>query len=1487
MTAASQPARAPFHILTMPVGPICNLDCSYCYYLEKAELYPGNRHWAMEEGVLERFVRQYIDAQPPDTPEVIFSWQGGEPTLLPISFYARAVELQQHHTRTGMVCRNTIQTNGVCLDDNWCAFLRQHGFLVGLSLDGPAELHDPYRLDRQGLPTHHLVMRALANLQKHEVEYNVLTVIHRLNADHPLEVYRFLRGRGVRFMQFIPLVEKRPGIVSGMLSTANTVAEPASLVSDRSVLPAQFGQFMISVFDEWHAHDVGRVFVQTFDEALAAWTGHEPGLCIFRETCGRALALEHNGDVYSCDHFVTADHRLGSICEGTLPAMVDSTAQKAFGMAKRDALPAHCRRCEVRFACNGECPKNRILVSPDGEPGLNYLCEGYRRFFGHIAPAMKRMAEALWRAMPSSPASASPADEQSVHRRRSSHPPGPSRNDPCPCGSGRKYKKCCLSGKKGMVTGLLLFVALLIGILAQPVRAEDELPAPRYPLKTSRTLLTDARIEEARRRIDTDASAAKVRDAVLAEAEFWTRRSDDEARSLIPPASVPRSYSVGNAGCPACGERIYERGTYPWILDPEHPYQVKCPIDGKVYPGNDFAASLAADFKDRNREGMSHYDDGWGWYDAKGNRYWFIAYGCNWQWSSKILPGVRDLGRAYTLTGDQKYAHKAAVILVEIAKRYPSMHYRTQSRRGVEFKDPYAWGRILNYVSETRTLSWLAEAYDAVWERIDSDAQLQAEFGLSGEQLRGLIEANLLEEGMEAVWENDILGNYGMHQSAYALAAICRQNGPRDTWLRQIIDPDRVPHNLHEGFKYALFNAVFRDGFPTEVSPAYNVIWPQEIIPVAELLEREGMLPEDLKRKLAALSSVPLRIAMLNQFTPDQGDSGSPYGGLVGPNARTSVITASMFHQPIMRAWIHRNRYLEAYPDYESLFQDAFVPSPSGDTSPPVPRARLLDGYGMGLLENSDHTWGVSMYFGHVDGHSHRDPLNFDLFAFGQKMMPDLGYPDQSDGYTPGRMSWTSNTIAHNTVMVDRRQAHEFGPAQVMRYLDSDPLRLIDADGGPSFYPQTHTYRRALLMVETEGGPGYLVDLFRVSGGDEHHYSLHGPSGEVTDEAGEWSEPAPGTLAGEHVAVGEMYDRPVMMQEDYKGTFYDYYGSGFSHFVNCRRLLAGEPVIGFRHARDDRVRLQIRFHPQADDEVISAEAQTSPLRYKEMLRYLLAHRMRKTDDPLQSTFVAVMEPSKDAMMVVGSSCERTDAGIILDVRRPPLRDVIYYRLSEGAWPEHGNIRTDADVLLVTLDERGAVRRWVRSGGSFAEKNNCSLEGSAPVTCQLPPLTGRVVEVAPEEARVIIQFDSPVSAESLVGRSLAFQQGGRTNRHTVTAAGQVTGGVAIVVDDDLRIGRGKVLRIERDRVITRTKLGMVPGIFPGSRLCDAACRRFVPVVSVSPAKGREGQFIDEGIITLGESLPEGMCKPDDGFWLCTFGPGAEVRAEGVDMGEASD
>lgn len=444
------PFARPIYVMLKPVGSVCNLACDYCYYLEKSKFYPEVKNHILSDELLEKFIREYLECQ--TIPEVLFTWHGGETLMRPISFYKKALELQRKYAR-GRRIDNCIQTNGTLLTDDWCRFFRENNFLVGVSIDGPQEFHDEYRRNRQGLPSFYKVMKGIELLKKHGVEYNAMAVVNDYNVDYPLEFYRFFKEIGCHYIQFAPIVERlgrhadgtrlaapgenarpqspagtqRPGEKlsdemppgempqneklpdekpapqspaavdgSGMARTGQaTPAAEAPALAPFSVDPVKWGRFLCALFDEWLKEDVGTYYIQLFDATLANWVGEQPGVCSMAPTCGHAGVMEFNGDVYACDHYVFPAYKLGNIRTHTLTEMMYSPRQLQFGADKRDKLPDQCKACDYLFACNGECPKNRFAYTADGQPGLNYLCAGYRHFFSHVAPYMDFMKKEL------------------------------------------------------------------------------------------------------------------------------------------------------------------------------------------------------------------------------------------------------------------------------------------------------------------------------------------------------------------------------------------------------------------------------------------------------------------------------------------------------------------------------------------------------------------------------------------------------------------------------------------------------------------------------------------------------------------------------------------------------------------------------------------------------------------------------------------------------------------------------------------------------------------------------------------------------------------------------------------------------------------------------------------------------------------------------------------------------------------------------------
>lgn len=409
----------PFVVMAKPAGPLCNLRCGYCYYLETEQFYDAQHLFRMSETVLEEYIKQYISASP--NPVIQFTWHGGEPTLAGIEFYRLAVDLQKKYLPEGRSCINNLQTNGILLSDEWCSFLAKNNFDVGISIDGTEALHNEYRLDHSGAGTYNKVSDSIKRLQSHGIQPDLLCTVTSSIAKQPLEVYKALRSYNTGWIQFIPIVRRA---LSGE-------------VTQDSVSGEDYGSFLCSIFDQWLHNDFGKLGVQIFGEALVVSMGRPANVCWMAETCGRVLVVEHDGSVYSCDHFVTPEHRIGNIFDGDLGILVELPSQRKFGQDKAEKLPKQCRECSYLRYCNGACPKDRFALSDDGEEGLNYLCEGYKMFFAHAEPYLKNVAEFAKQGLS--------ADQilSKVRNERRARWAGVGRNDPCPCGSGKKFKKCC------------------------------------------------------------------------------------------------------------------------------------------------------------------------------------------------------------------------------------------------------------------------------------------------------------------------------------------------------------------------------------------------------------------------------------------------------------------------------------------------------------------------------------------------------------------------------------------------------------------------------------------------------------------------------------------------------------------------------------------------------------------------------------------------------------------------------------------------------------------------------------------------------------------------------------------------------------------------------------------------------------------------------------------------------------------------------------
>lgn len=1004
---------------------------------------------------------------------------------------------------------------------------------------------------------------------------------------------------------------------------------------------------------------------------------------------------------------------------------------------------------------------------------------------------------------------------------------------------------------------------------------EAVLRTPQFPLKDKRQLLTDDQIALARRNVAAYPSAKALADGIIEAANRWLECSrgslarawsDQDVRRLIPSAKVPRAFNEGTEGCPKCGKAIYEKaGTYPWIIDPRIPFKVKCPVDGSVYPGNDFEQYYLSGFQDKKYLEGEYSDDGWGWVSPEGHRYWFVACANHWTWMNHIVPGVLNLSRAYTLTGDARYAHKAVVMLDRIAEVYPAMDHASQSRygqlqaqRGIHYG-----GKIVNAIWETGILRNLAESYDAVWETIDGDAALRDVTGRNGQQVRAHIEANLLEEGIDAYFKEEIRGNFGMHQCALVYAVAARQYGKVDEWLDGIFTYSG-PSPLYTGLNYALYNLVYRDGLPYETSPGYNWSWVDNITTVAETLKLAKRDVYGIPKTKRLYDGV-LDLVNVRAFTPALGDSGSVYGGMAGRDARTYQAAYRAYGDP---------RYLghlagfngtgdAGFVAYESLFQPPVESAPGG-LGPQ--QSRLLDGYGMAILNNEADTVSAALYYGYRGGHGHFDRLHFDVFANGQPMMPDLGYPDFMNEYVSGIFTWSKNTINHNTVSVDagRQRGNQAGTVHL--FVNGPFARALDIDA-PETYPQCSMYRRCLIMVDRPDGGAYFVDIFSVAGGHQHDYSLHGPPGTFQAIGGTWDTQPAGTLAGENVRLGEIYDDPVLGAKDYSGGYGGYAGSGFQHLVNVRRHRAGAWIAEWAHEKDPDAKLRIRIPDQPDQEIILADAQVSPVKYPQLITYLIARR--RSAENLHSRFISVIEPFKAAPFIKTAQCHAPTegTGVVVEVAfENGDRDIILHSAATGEKTvEACAVRTDARLAVVQWREGAAQTDVFLADGSSLSVAGQQMD--SPTT-----LRGEVVSVSPQQCQVRIRSENlpdGFDAQDLAGRVAHFSNAFRKTAHPVATARMENDELILRTRDDLLVGRARLTGVESGALATDTAFMFAP-VYRGVFVSDDG---FSTYRAVQEVKG--------GKIQLAEPLPEGHpFQPGKDVWLVNIGPGDRLEIPAV-------
>ena len=1017
--------------------------------------------------------------------------------------------------------------------------------------------------------------------------------------------------------------------------------------------------------------------------------------------------------------------------------------------------------------------------------------------------------------------------------------------------------------------------------------------APQFPLKTARTLHTDAEIAQARANVARYPTAKAVTEQFMTEARYWVAWSDEALHDLVTTAEVPRAVELCNGGCPIHGRKIFEGingSSFPWIVDPKHPFQVKCPIGGEVYPSNDYAAYYRSGFKDKSSLTGPYVDDGWGWVAPDGQRYWFVAHANHLVWqgpgldSRCITNGILSLSRAYLFTGNRAYAHKALVLFHRVAEVYPNMNHEQQSRFGQlmgEQGTRYT-GKVVNALWEAYQVApSLSEAYDNLWETIDGDTALQKFYGQTGEQIRACIEANYLEEAIDSYFEDKMRGNYGTHQRALLMLAVVRQHGDNQRYIDEVLHRSEG-HLLRIGFDYALYDSIFRDGAPHE-SPDYNFVWTRILAASGEMLKKLGYDIATLPR-LKRLFDEPLDYITTGKHSAPLGDSRTRYAPVIGDDSITYQLGLQLYGDPRYAAFLGGIGATgdKSFGSYEALFSPALPPAPAlpdGRVVPPQP-SRIFSGYGIAILNNPADTRSLDLFYGLHVSHYHHDRLQFDLFAHGQDMMPDLGYPDGANEFNSSIFTWSKTSISHNTVTVDahRQPANPAGHLQL--FADGPFARALIADASDT-YPQTSLYRRTLVMVDvpdsaTGKDRGYVVDFFDVKGGHQHDYSLHGPTGTFTAIGGTWSAPVPGTLAGPNVAVGELYDDPVRGAKDFKGSYLNYAGSGFQHLIHVQKLQSDADgfVAEYVHDKDPNARLRIRILPQPGQELIRAEARVSPIKYPEILTYLIARRVADAGKPdLTSTFAAVLEPFSTEPFISAVHREDFVDGTVVTVTRADGGcDIVVHHYS-GSDPMHyapyetPAITTNADVAVVTLDANHQPLRAFFAGvvqdGSFLQIGDRKLTASGFEG------TLTALDANAGKLRVRLAAGSPApDLAALPGRVLHLSNPLRDTVQTITAASREGDDLVLTVKDDLRVGLLHVDSVEGTTVHSKTALRIFQ-IYRGTTLCNRADQ---PLATVLEAK-------DDGQLTL-TAPPTGKIAPGEDVWMIDGAVGETVRLPAI-------
>ncbi len=954
-------------------------------------------------------------------------------------------------------------------------------------------------------------------------------------------------------------------------------------------------------------------------------------------------------------------------------------------------------------------------------------------------------------------------------------------------------------------------------------------------------------IEVARANVAHHPDARRIRARVLNSVSRWVEISDAELARMVPPPSVPRAFNTSFEGCPVHGADLFRFGNYSWIMDPfRRPWKLRCPVGGEEYPSNDFQKFLDSGLQDRSLLTGDYPDDGWGWRkEGAAKKHWFVAYYCHWLWYSYLIPAVLNLSRAYLLTGKQVYGRKCLIMLHRIAQYYPEMDHNKQSRYATEFDRSYQ-GKIVNYIWETNVIRQLAESVANLRPYI-TDSTARA-VGMQGDELARFLEDRLLLEGLAGIEGGKIVGNYGMHQhAALVIVKALGRKAVTDRWLDRLLNNPKGGY-WHQGLRYAMDNYIYREGMSFENAPGYCFGWSSNLLSIATHLESLGVDFPD-KDKLRRMLEVPERILCLGRYTPAIGDSGSVTSGRVRLSPSDAAKAYRMFRSPSF-ARLTRS----GFSTYEDLFLPAISRDEINQASKPARRkgSDCLGGYGLVILRAKGLE--CSMFFGNMDGHGHFDRLGIELFGLGQKVMPDLGYP-QFAAESKSPPAWERNTISHNTVVVDERR-QDTGCAGRLEIFHSSPLVQLAEASAPRTYEEAPLYRRTIALIGREHP--FFLDIFRVGGGSVHDYSVHGFEGRFRT-TGIKVSPRPGTLAGEDVPYGFLYDDPELERPDKARSYYSYRGSGYSYLYG---VMSGKPNRPWAAEwRSQSAVLKLLF-PLPSEEAFVAKG-NPPLRpgNPPCLTYVV---LRNRGQSLSSAFAAVGEVHAGSGRIrsarrVDVRCDVESAfpvGVV--VREGATKHVILSSLDPNARLEAMGMVFRGRFLLLSEDDCGPTKLFM--DGVALARGDLEIEmGDA--------LDGKVLRVDGDRSSVYVETDAPRLNPKAIEGEIAFMSNEkRSSCFRIASAQAIPEGLLMELEANGRIGRLMGERAGDRQVRTETKLMLAAhGYYEGARLVDREMKRWVMI-----------EKVEEGLITLAEDLGD-FAFPEAYVW--EFGPGDKVRVGG--------